>query len=135
MTPWRRTLSNEDLFFVDDLVWNYILGGLECGSLQLGVCNARATDSGLENHVQLQTQYNIHNILVVNVRCDVFARQCALDTPTDCSAARCAPRLCCAAQIQSPHYASICCQSTYLSFHVSFDYGTKRNGRQSSKTL
>ena len=23
MKPWRRTLNNEDLCFVDDFVWNY----------------------------------------------------------------------------------------------------------------
>ena len=24
MTPWRRTLNNEDLCFVDDFVWDYM---------------------------------------------------------------------------------------------------------------
>ena len=43
------------------------MGVYSVGVYSLGVYNARATESGLGNHVQLQTQYNIHYIWVVNV--------------------------------------------------------------------
>ena len=46
MTPWRRTLNNEDVCFVDEFVWTIYLGVYSVGVYSLGVYNSRATDFG-----------------------------------------------------------------------------------------